>query len=65
MNKGRRAFLQGAAIAGAGLVAARDASGIPQQKMDDMKDMPGMEHGPHPASAGKTRATNSGVVVPM
>lgn len=68
MIKGRRAFLQGAAIAGAGLVAARDASGIPQQKMDDMqdmKDMPGIEHGQHQASAGKTRAANSGVVVPM
>ena len=68
MNKGRRAFLQSAAIAGAGLVAARDASGMPQQKMDDMqdmKDMPGMEHGQHQTYAGKTRAANSGVVVPM
>jgi FtsP/CotA-like multicopper oxidase with cupredoxin domain len=68
MNKGRRAFIQVAAVAGAGLVAAREVSSIPQQKMDgtqDMKDMPGMEHGQHKVSAAKTRATNSGIVAPM
>jgi hypothetical protein len=46
MNKGRRAFIQGAAVVGAGIVAVREASGIPQQKMDgmqEMKDMPGMK----------------------
>src|SRR6266403_1889860 len=46
MNKGRRAFIQGAAVAGAGIVAVREASGAPQQKMDgmqDMKNMPGMK----------------------
>jgi hypothetical protein len=46
MNKGRRSFIQAAGVVGAGLVAARDVSGLPQQKMDDMpdmKNMPGME----------------------
>jgi FtsP/CotA-like multicopper oxidase with cupredoxin domain len=46
MNKGRRTFIQGAAVVGAGLVAAREASGVPQQKRDDMqnmKNMPGMK----------------------
>jgi hypothetical protein len=46
MNKGRRAFIQGAAVVGAGLVAAGEATGLPQQKMNgmqDMKDMPGMK----------------------
>lgn len=68
MNKGRRTFLQGAAIVGAGLVAAREASGLPQQKMEDMqdvKDMPGMQHGQRKASPAKARAGNSGIIVPM
>ena len=45
MNKGRRNFIQGAAMVGAGLVATREASALPQQDMkgmQDMKDMPGM-----------------------
>jgi FtsP/CotA-like multicopper oxidase with cupredoxin domain len=68
MNKGRRAFIQGAAVVGAGLVAARDASGISQQKMDDMqdmKDMPGMQHGQHKTALAKARAWGSGIVAPM
>jgi len=43
MNKGRRTFIQGAAVVGAGLVAVREASGLPQQKTDDMQGMPGMK----------------------
>jgi hypothetical protein len=46
MNKGRRTFIQGAAIVGAGLAAVREASGVPRQRMDDMQDMknmPGMK----------------------
>lgn len=65
MNKGRRSFIQGAAVVGAGLVAAREASGLPQQKMDDMQDMPGMQHGQHKALPARTRATNAAIVVPM
>ena len=68
MNKGRRDFIQGAAIVGAGLVAAREASALPQQDMkgmQDMKDMPGMEHGQHKAPTAKARAGSSGIVVPM
>ncbi len=62
MNKGRRNFIQGAAMVGAGLVAAREASALPQQ---DMKDMPGMEHTQHKTPPPKARAGNSGIVVPM
>ena len=65
MNKGRRAFLQGAAVVGAGLVAAREASGLPQQEMNDMQDMPGMAHTQHKASPAKAREASSGFVVPM
>jgi hypothetical protein len=46
MKKGRRAFIQSAAVVGAGLVAVREASALPRQKMKDMqemKDMPGMK----------------------
>jgi FtsP/CotA-like multicopper oxidase with cupredoxin domain len=68
MNKGRRAFIQGAAVVGAGLVAVKEASGLPQQKMDDMqdmKDMPGMAHTLRKASPGKARSSNAGIIVPM
>jgi FtsP/CotA-like multicopper oxidase with cupredoxin domain len=68
MNKGRRAFIQGAAVVGAGLVAVKEASGLPQQKMDDMqdmKDMPGMAHTQRKASPGKARSSNPGIIVPM
>ena len=68
MNKGRRAFIQGAAVVGAGLVAVKEASGLPQQKMDDMqdmKDMPGMAHPQRKASPGKARSSNAGIIVPM
>jgi FtsP/CotA-like multicopper oxidase with cupredoxin domain len=68
MNKGRRAFIQGAAVVGAGLAAAGKGSGLPQQKMDDtqdMKNMPGMEHGQHKSPPAKARAGNAGMVVPM
>ncbi len=45
MNKGRRTFIQGAAVVGAGLVAAREASGVSQQKRDDMQDMKNIPDG--------------------
>lgn len=68
MNKGRRSFIQSAAVAGAGLLAAREVAALPQQKMDDMqgmKDMPGMDHAQHKASPTKPRMTSSGAVLPM
>src|SRR5579885_2250709 len=40
MNKGRRRFIQGAAMVGAGIATARDAAAWAQQ---DMNDMPGMK----------------------
>jgi len=47
MNKGRMSiYFRGAAVVGAGLVAAREASGVPQQNVDDMhgmQNMPGMK----------------------
>ena len=63
MNKGRRTFIQGAAVVGAGLVAAREASGLPQQKMDDMQDMknmPGMKR-----KGKKETAPDYGPFVPV
>jgi len=43
MNKGRRTFIQGAAVVGAGLVAVREASSLPQHETDHMQGMPGMK----------------------
>jgi len=63
MNKGRRAFIQGAAVVGAGLVAAREASGVPQQNVDDMHDMqimPGMK-----TKGKKDTAHDNGPFVPV
>lgn len=68
MNRGRRNFIQGAAMVGAGLVAVREASALPRQDMkgmQDMKDMPGTEHAQHKTPPTKARSGNSGIVVPM
>jgi FtsP/CotA-like multicopper oxidase with cupredoxin domain len=61
MNKGRRAFLQGTAALGAGLIAAEKAFAGTQDQQ--MQDMPGMEHGQHKMPPAKSRAAT--VAVPM
>src|SRR5574337_1019243 len=68
MNNARRRFIQGAAMAGAGLVAAREASALPQRdtkEAQSAESMPGMEHAQHETPPAKARAGNSGIVVPM
>jgi hypothetical protein len=68
MNKGRRKFIQSAAMVGAGLAAVREAAALPQKDMkgmQDMKDMPGMEQAQHKTPSKRARAGNSGIVVPM
>jgi FtsP/CotA-like multicopper oxidase with cupredoxin domain len=63
MNKGRRAFLQGSAALGAGLIAAERAFAGPQDQQ--MQNMPGMEHGQHKMPPARSRVALAGGAVPM